>query len=151
MTLPAIVLGLILHGIDGRGGGLLFSLTGLFLGIGFLFIPYALGGMGAGDVKFLGAIGALQGPERVVLIFLYTAFVGGVMALVIAMQRKAAARNPVFSFRGVWENIVNLVLTRPPLKTVLIPEEVKGVKMPYGVAIGIGTLLVLFFGRPSWL
>ncbi len=41
-------------------------LLGLALGFGLLLLPYALGGMGAGDVKALAALGALAacgGPE----------------------------------------------------------------------------------------
>ncbi len=151
ITLPAIGLALILHSIESGGLGFVFSVLGLLLGIAFLFIPYALGGMGAGDVKLLGAIGALQGPTMVVLVFLYTALVGGVMVAVIFWRRRAATRKPILNFRGVWVNLVSLVLTQRPSVDSLVPEEIKGVQMPYAVAIGIGTLLALFVGRPEWL
>lgn len=151
ITLPTVLLALILHTVDGGVRGLAFSMVGLLLGIAFLFIPYALGGMGAGDVKLLGAMGALQGPRVVVLIFLYTAIVGGIMALVIAIGQRGIAKHTVLRFRGIWTNLVNLVLTRPSIRTLSIPEELKGVQMPYGVALGLGTLLAIYLGRPVWL
>ena len=38
------------------------SVTGWAVGIAIFFVPFALGGLGAGDVKLLGAIGAWLGP-----------------------------------------------------------------------------------------
>lgn len=151
LTFPAILLGLTLHCVEGKWGGLLFSFLGLLMGIVFFFIPYALGGMGAGDVKLLAAVGALQGPGMVVLVFLYTALMGGVMIAIIFFLRKAGQKQRAFDFRGVWVNVVNLIMTRRPVISLVVPQELKGVQMPYGVAIGIGTLLALFVGRPGWL
>ena len=54
----------------------------------WLFLPlFALGGMGGGDVKLLGAIGAWLGPTGAVWTGLYGAIAGGVMALVVAIVR----------------------------------------------------------------
>ena len=40
--------------------GFLFSGKGLLVGFLILLIPYLLGGMGAGDVKLMAAIGAID-------------------------------------------------------------------------------------------
>lgn len=64
-------------------GGLFFSIQGATLGLGLLFIPFLLGGMGAGDVKLLAVIGAWQGPQFVWFCFLCTAVVGGIIAVVV--------------------------------------------------------------------
>jgi prepilin peptidase CpaA len=47
-----------------------------------LVIPFALGGIGAGDVKLLGIIGALKGPDFVFIAFLAAAITGGIMSVV---------------------------------------------------------------------
>ena len=41
---------------------------------------HVLGATGAGDVKFMAAIGAIVGPALVVSSFLFTALAGGVLA-----------------------------------------------------------------------
>src|SRR5690349_16145773 len=52
------------------------SLAGLGLGFGFLFIFYVFGGVGGGDVKLMGAAGALMGAELIKPAVLYTALLG---------------------------------------------------------------------------
>ena len=44
--------------------------------------------MGAGDVKFMGAVGAIVGPALVVSAFLFTAIAGGVLAIAVAIRRQ---------------------------------------------------------------
>src|SRR5262245_57563347 len=46
------------------------------------------GATGAGDVKLFAAAGALLGPVTTVQAFLYTAIVGGVLAVAIAIRRR---------------------------------------------------------------
>ena len=41
---------------------------------------HVLGATGAGDVKFMAAVGAIVGPALVVSAFLFTAVAGGVLA-----------------------------------------------------------------------
>ena len=50
-------------------------------------MPFALGGLGGGDVKLLGALGAWLGVTNVVWLALYTGVAGGVLALVVALWR----------------------------------------------------------------
>ena len=50
--------------------GLLQALTGMLLGLALLLLPYILGGMGAGDVKALAALGAWLGPRAIFSVFL---------------------------------------------------------------------------------
>jgi prepilin peptidase CpaA len=44
---------------------------------------YLLGGMGAGDVKLMGAVGGFLGPKGVFAAFLGTSLIGGVYAIVL--------------------------------------------------------------------
>ncbi len=44
--------------------GFITSILGLITGFLLLIIPYLMGGMGAGDVKALAALGALLGPAK---------------------------------------------------------------------------------------
>jgi prepilin peptidase CpaA len=77
----------------GMAGGLLFSawlgaselyasLLGLATGLALQLIPFFFGWIGAGDVKLFGAIGAIFGLTWIPRLFLYSAMLGGVVALV---------------------------------------------------------------------
>ena len=71
--------------------GLAMGFAGLLVGFGVLIIPWAMHGMGAGDVKLMAAIGAWFGPWMCLIAFVVGALVGGVIAVVmIASQRKWA-------------------------------------------------------------
>ena len=63
--------------------GCWFSVKGLLLGTGLLLPVYFIGGMGAGDAKLMGAAGAALGMQGVFNVFLFTAVLGGVYALVL--------------------------------------------------------------------
>jgi prepilin peptidase CpaA len=52
---------------------------------------HILGGTGAGDVKLLAALGTVLGPGGVVMAFLYSAIVGGLLAVGHALKRRRLA------------------------------------------------------------
>ena len=82
LTMPAILIGLILHTIHAGWSGFILSLLGLTVGGGLLLILHFAGGMGAGDVKLMGAIGALTGPATVMSALLLSCLFGGLYAFV---------------------------------------------------------------------
>jgi prepilin peptidase CpaA len=62
LTYPTIFLAILLYfDVDGFRG-LLFSTEGFGLGLVLLMPFHMLGLMGAGDVKLMGAVGAVLGP-----------------------------------------------------------------------------------------
>jgi prepilin peptidase CpaA len=88
-----LTLGLALVGVASAAAGasrlsLEGALVGLVLGLAVMLPGYLLGGLGAGDVKLFGAVGALLGPADILPAFLYTAMCGGVLALVVAQRRR---------------------------------------------------------------
>ena len=74
--------------------GWLYGLGGAAAGFGAFLIFYLLGGMGGGDVKLMAGFGALLGAGRLVEAALWTAGVGGLLALGVlgyrALQGKLA-------------------------------------------------------------
>ena len=76
LTFPTMIIALAYFGVTRGLEGFLFSAGGLGLGIAILIIPYLMGGMGAGDVKLLGAAGAVLGPLGIFNAFVLTAFIG---------------------------------------------------------------------------
>ena len=135
LTFPAIIMGLGFNLISGGVGGLLFGVAGLLLGIGLFIFLYAMGGMGAGDVKLMGAVGAMLGPKMVLWAGFYTAFLGGIYAvgLILFHPDLRAKRS------AVAETLKNLILFRT-FNYNKPAEEPNAPKLCYGVAIAIGTI-----------
>jgi len=141
LTLPAIALGFFLNFVGNSWNGLIFSFFGLLVGMGLLMLPYVLGGMGGGDVKFMGALGAMLGSYSVLNIFLYTTLVGGAIAIVVAI----ANRSLVEMLKKVWLLLKCIFLFRAPLAGAGLFK--KSLEIPYGLAIGIGAFIYLIAGK----
>jgi prepilin peptidase CpaA len=86
LTLGAAVAALIASALTGVGA--VESSAAGWIVAAALWLPiYALGGMGAGDVKLMAAIGAWLGPSTVIYAALYAAIAGAVFALGLALAR----------------------------------------------------------------
>ncbi len=140
LTFPTMVVGLSYHTVVAGWNGLLFSFSGLALGIGVFFIPYLMGGMGAGDAKLMGAAGTIIGPKGVFIAFIFTAITGGVYALIVFLLNIQYFRS--FITRSALA-AKTFAFTR---QFIPIPaaETEKKPKLCYGVAIAIGTLFYIF-------
>jgi len=87
LTLGLVIIGVALNLWRAGLMGAELALAGTVLGFLMLLPFYALGGIGAGDVKLLAAVGALLGPELLVSVAAYGALVGGLMSVVILARR----------------------------------------------------------------
>src|SRR4030065_1999811 len=81
LTLGTAVAGLAYNFMSQGLPGLVSGILGMLLGFAFLILPYLWGGMGAGDVKALAALGAWLGPAGTGFLFCYMGIAGGLMAL----------------------------------------------------------------------
>jgi prepilin peptidase CpaA len=143
ITYPAMVIAFSYHGTFWGGNGLLFSLTGLSVGIALLLLPYLLGGMGAGDAKLMGAVGGMIGAKAVFYAFLCTAIVGGIYALVLILMRRTYFNG---FFKQKMVTLWAFILTRK-----YIPDPIQVDKnrprLCYGLAITLGTGLYIFLNQ----
>ena len=134
LTLSGAGMGLFLGYLPG-GADLASSIIGFAIGFGVLFIFYVFGGMGGGDVKLMGAVGALQGSPLIFTTVVYTALIGGVMAVFILIWHQkfwsGMGRSIIMFFRSK-----KAAEAAPP--THALPT------VPYGLAIAAGTVLTLF-------
>ena len=132
VTLPITAIG---FGLAASGVGtvsLSASVGGLVLGLLLMLPGYLLGGTGGGDVKLLGALGSVLGPQRIVYGFLYSAIAGGVLALAYATAR---GRVDV-TLRGTAQ-----LVTRPAIARAGIEQPTANNRFPYGPAIAAGCVL----------
>ena len=142
ITVSGVVIGLGLNSFLYRGlPGLLFSLKGLGLGFGLYFLLYALHAMGAGDVKLMAAVGSLVGWENWFGIFILTALLGGILA-VLVMVLKGRVKKTVWNLGYILGEMKHgraAYLTREELDV----KNPKSVGLPHGAVIAVGTMFFL--------
>ncbi|MEN6464864.1 MAG: prepilin peptidase [Syntrophaceae bacterium] len=118
--------------------GLAHSTTGMLAGVALLISFYLLGGMGAGDVKLMGAVGAFLGPNGVFTAFLFTAVSGGLYALAIIIM-SGRSRETLDRYVSLFKSII--ITGRP----FYVPPQ--GNPLPalcYGAAIAAGSISSVF-------
>ena len=139
ITLPGILLGLLLHLALGGWAQLGFAaLAGLICGVLFV-IFWLAGGMGAGDVKLMTAVGAIAGMPLVPWLLILTALAGGVMALGLALWR-GRLRETV---RNVGAIAVHHRLEGLAPHPQLNLANARTLRLPYALAIAAGTATTL--------
>jgi prepilin peptidase CpaA len=96
--------------------------------------------MGAGDVKALGALGAILGPQQVFHVFVYMGLYGGILAILhylFAHNLKNMVSFWADSFKAT-------VLTKDP--RMLVPTRTESLRFPYAAAIAFGYYTYLTLG-----
>jgi len=120
--------------------GLGQSLSGMAIGLLIFGLLFWMGGMGAGDVKLMAAVGAWIGPAQLSIALVVTAMAGGLMVLGWAVcggflkELFTGAGDLLFGWkrRGMHGD-PELVLSNPMKR-----------KISYAPAIAIGTLMSFF-------
>ena len=125
-------------------GGQVFlqSFLGLILGIALLVPPFAMGWIGAGDVKFFGVTGSLLGVLLLPRIFFYSALAAGLIALGSFFTGKIR----LFSFKEIWFDVKIAIVSGGNI----VPEPVRSrtvhrdESIPWGVAFAVGSLIAYY-------
>lgn len=137
LTYPLAFGGLFFHAWTGGLPGLGLSAVGLVAGL-FLLLPlYAIGGMGAGDVKLLAGVGAWMGAVTTFWAFACSAIIGGAIGL--AMM----AVGGFWKHAAMFETIGREILTvRDPIKLseTAAARKSKMMLLPYGIPIALGSI-----------
>lgn len=118
--------------------GLGWSLFGTFVGLGLLLPAYAIGGMGAGDVKLLAGVGAWVHGRHTFYAFCISAVVGAVIAVGMMVYRRALKKH----LSQIWMIVGEITTIQSPTELSTIAAERKSsmLLLPYGIPIAIGTI-----------
>ncbi len=144
LTYHLAIGGLAFHAWSGGTAGFSASILGLALGLCLLLPLYAIGGMGAGDVKLLAGVGAWMGPQVTFWAFACSAIVGGIIGLGL-MIRDGRLFGHVAKMQEIGAEILAV---RDPVKLAETAAVRKPsmLLLPYGVPIAIGSI-----GYFSWM
>jgi len=126
-TVVAVATQALIPGLIQAGGGLG---TGLIVWLPF----YALGMLGAGDVKFFAAASTFLGAQSAIEASLYTALYGGVLAFAYMIARSGVAATIIRVSHGA---------RQPELLRNTPPSQRR--HMPYALAIAAGVLTVFWW------
>ena len=130
-----MVSGLVYHGSSSGFTGMLFSIEGLALGVISLLGFYVFSGMGAGDVKLMGAVGAFLGPKGVFIAFLCTALIGGLVSLGVIIFRP--------TLKATLENVSQMARSILYTRKLRLPEGIGKKRIPYGPVIAVGSAIAI--------
>jgi prepilin peptidase CpaA len=139
----ALVLQLVVHGWS----GVLVGIQGLLVGLAVLFLPFAAGMIGGGDVKFVAAMGAFFGWRLMLAGLIAGVVLGGIVGAVTLVRRGRFRQ----AMQGLMADLVCLSSGVKPttLKTTEGHETV-----PYGVLLAMGMagcLVVALFEEVPWV
>jgi len=138
LTFPMVMGGWIYSTIADPWMGLWWSLVGTAVGLGLLLPAYAIGGMGAGDVKLLAGVGAWVHGTATFYAFCVSAIIGGIIAVAMVVCRRKWGHHQS-QFMAL---VTEIMTVRDPNQLAALAAERKRSMMllPYGIPIAIGSI-----------
>lgn len=144
LTGSSIAIALVLHlALGGWRDMATSALAGVFAG-GLLFVFFLAGGLGAGDVKLMAAVGCLSGLHMLPGVLLTTACCGALLGIGLAIRH-----------RRLREIVLNtLTLVRHHREQGLVPHAELNIdntailRMPFAIPIAAGCLITA--GMQMW-
>jgi prepilin peptidase CpaA len=139
ITFPFILAGWVYSTAFFGWEGLGWSVLGTLIGLGLLMPAYAIGGMGAGDVKLLAGVGAWVYGTHTFYAFCWSAIIGAIMAVVMVLVRKAWSKHS----SQFWMIFNEIITIKDPevLAGIAAKRKSSMLLLPYGIPICIGTIL----------
>lgn len=131
LTFGAFAMGLLLHYLFLPNSESLAGIKGAGMGLVVLLPFYLTGGMGAGDVKLMAAIGALIGPMAALTAACFALVIGGCVAGYMIIRSGELS--------SLYRRYMVMISAR-----VLVPAEAGSVarrRFPFSLSIAVGTLV----------
>ncbi|WP_010321909.1 A24 family peptidase [Marinobacterium stanieri] len=131
LTFGALATGLLLHYFFLPSPEWLDGLKGAGVGLAVLIPFYLTGGMGAGDVKLMAAVGSFIGPTAALTASCFALVVGGCIAFFMVLRSGELA--------SIYRRYMVMISAR-----TVVPAEVGSVarrRFPFSFSIAVGTLV----------
>jgi prepilin peptidase CpaA len=136
LTVPGFLAGVSANLLASGWAGLKTSLLGAGLGL-ILLLPFVfLRSLGAGDWKLAGALGAIVGWEVLANLLMGSVLVAGIMALMLVIYKRRFKE----TLRNIGRLLTSMLTFRMPGAEVSL-DNPQSLKVPYGVALSLTTLL----------
>ena len=145
LTVPGLLLGVSVHAVLSGWHGTLFALEGAGLALVILLPLVLLRGLGAGDWKLMGAVGAMLGPVLLMFVLFGSILASGLMAAVHMMR----AGRVVETFRDLWVLLKGFFSFGLRAHPQISLDNPKLMKLPFGVAVAAATLIC--FCAAQWV
>ena len=150
LTLPLLASGILYHGWHGHLGS---SLLGVLFGFGALIALHVIGGMGAGDVKLMAALGAWLGMPLTFYVFLASSLAAGVYALLlVAVTGKMG--ETLINLRILWMRLACIgryLGADDQLEREVVRPDRRRRIIPFAAMVAIGIITTLLWFRNDLL
>jgi prepilin peptidase CpaA len=150
LTFPALALALLVRVVLHGWAGIAFGLTGAVIAPLLLWLLHGGRRLGMGDLKLAMAIGAILGPVSAVVAMFLATLIGGLIAILFLLLPGGLLSH----FFGTF--LIGLPFQKIKGKSTPEKESPPAMNtMPYGLAIGIGSLITLavcwWTGSETWV
>jgi prepilin peptidase CpaA len=146
LTVPALFLGITLNALLGGWHGLVLGLEGAGIGLGLLLPLVLLRGLGAGDWKLMGALGAMVGPRMTFTILAVSLCLAAGWGLVeMVRQRRVKS-----TFLNLWELVHGFVIFGLQPNPNISIDAPPLIKLPFGAVTAVATALALSAAWLGW-
>lgn len=135
----ALLSGAVLNTLYSGLAGLSWSLCGAALMVAVLLAPFALGGLGGGDVKMMAAVGAFLGPRLAVLCLIAGLMLGGVV-MAAHLARRGRLGEKLATLKTM---ILAATVTRSVAPLRVAADDAGAISLPYSIPLGLGTAAVV--------
>lgn len=140
LTFGAAGVGLVFAGATTGWVGLGSALAGWAVGCA-LFLPwFLLGGMGAGDVKLLAALGVWLGPSMAFWMAIYAGLAGGPLAVCVALAHGYLKESLV----NLWCLLMFWRVSGVRPMPELTLRTARSPRLPYAIPIAAGALAAVW-------
>ncbi len=146
LTIPLLVSGLLYHGFRAE---LSDSLVGILFGFAALIALYLVGGMGAGDVKLMAAIGAWLGWPLTFYVFIASSLAAGVYAVLLVVMTGKVGETMV-NLHIVWlrlSSIGRYLASDDRVEKEVLRSDRRQRIIPFAAMVAIGIVATLIWLR----
>jgi prepilin peptidase CpaA len=147
LTIPLLLTGFAYHAAANGAQGLQGSLMGAVFGFAILIVMYAMGGIGAGDVKLMAAIGAWLCMPLTFYVFLLAALASGAYAAVLVLS-SGSVRESWIELQVVFFRIMafgQYLRADGRLETEIRRPDRRQRLVPFGAMLALGLAVVILW------